>query len=157
MANLASTKAAAADLLRKPWDAEPAGVSDAARLQVGIDQWIGTKLMLRRQEFGITRATLASRMGTHESSIRRWESGVTSLLPHIIWQLCEILSVEPAFFFEGFGDPSRQAVASQISDVISPISLRALTELNTLGNGERNLVMQLISALSGRVKAADAP
>jgi hypothetical protein len=157
MAKPALPKAQAAGVLRKPWEAEPPAKSDATRLQIGIDQWVGTKLMLRRQECGITRLGLAVRMGTHESSIRRWEGGVTSLQSHIIWQLAKVLEVDPAFFFEGFSDTDQQTVASQISNVISPASLRALTELNALDAGNKGLVMQLISALSGRVKADGEP
>jgi|GEM_PF-3963973 len=93
-----------AGALRKPWEAESTAATEASNLVTEIDRWIGTKLLLRRKERGITRQTMATKMRTHVSSIRRWEDGVTSLSPAIIWQLTQILAVDPAFFFDGFGD-----------------------------------------------------
>lgn len=133
--------------LRKPWEVEAAATAANTKVAVEINQWVADRLQMLRIERGMTHPTLALRMNVAESTVYRWERGITSLTPDILWQLSLILGTEPAYFFEGFGDPDRQVVASKIATILNKGSLAAVIGLNMLDRNRKTLAKQMIQAL----------
>jgi CheY-like chemotaxis protein/DNA-binding XRE family transcriptional regulator len=76
---------------------------------VSIDEYVGQKLRDFRKRAGITLFDLAEKVGVSHQQIHKYELGQTKISTGMLYRLCQIFSVTPNCFFEGFNfenDPS---------------------------------------------------
>lgn len=65
-----------------------------------IDAQIGRRLRRRRCDLGMTPAQLACALQTSELGVLAYETGQSRISAATFFQLCKILRVRVAFFFE---------------------------------------------------------
>ncbi len=65
-----------------------------------VDQHVGKRLRLARCKIGLSQKELGDKVGVTFQTIQKYERGRTRVTASRLYQLSEILSVSPKFFFE---------------------------------------------------------
>ncbi|WP_051908398.1 helix-turn-helix domain-containing protein [Candidatus Odyssella acanthamoebae] len=73
---------------------------------VPIEVHMGLQLKKRREELNLTQRDLAKLMKVTPQLVSKYETGQGKILPNRLYDLCQILSVTPNFFFEGLNEIS---------------------------------------------------
>ena len=73
-------------------------INRAARM---INNQIGERIRDRRKHFGMSLSELAEKLDLSYQQLRNYEIGGTRVSAGRLWQIANILSVEPSYFFEG--------------------------------------------------------
>jgi len=68
-----------------------------------IDRHIGARLQKRRQQNGISAATLAEAVGSTQQQISRYENGENKLAAAQLYRLAQLLNTPVSWFFQGAG------------------------------------------------------
>ena len=66
-----------------------------------VDVHVGKKLRERRSVLGITQEKLGRELGLTFQQVQKYERGANRIGASRLFQLCRILDVGPAYFFEG--------------------------------------------------------
>jgi transcriptional regulator with XRE-family HTH domain len=75
--------------------------------QESVDVQVGRRLRQRRIELGLSQQKLSASAGVSYQQIQKYERGTNRVGASMLWQLSEVLNVEPAYFFEGLGRRNR--------------------------------------------------
>lgn len=70
-----------------------------------IDLHIGTQLRARRMVCGLSQTALADKCGVSFQQIQKYERGINRVSGSRMYQLCQLLDVEPNYFFQGLESP----------------------------------------------------
>lgn len=71
-----------------------------------IEFHVGQQLKNRRESLGLSRQGLASLLGVSSQQISKYETGKNQISPTRLYQLSQVLSVNPNYFFDGAGSVS---------------------------------------------------
>jgi transcriptional regulator with XRE-family HTH domain len=66
-----------------------------------IDRYVGMRLMQRREELGMGQQRLAEFLGISFQQVQKYERGANRVSASRLHTLARVLSVAPAYFFEG--------------------------------------------------------
>lgn len=72
----------------------------AQRKPNAVDAHVGERLRLRRKLLGLSQEELASRLGLALQQVQKYENGVNRVSASRLYQLCGVLEVPVAWFFE---------------------------------------------------------
>jgi len=84
--------------------------------QESVDVQVGRRLRQRRIELGMSQQKLSASAGVSYQQIQKYERGTNRVGASMLWQLSEVLNVEPAYFFEGLGRRGRARPASGLAE-----------------------------------------
>jgi CheY-like chemotaxis protein/plasmid maintenance system antidote protein VapI len=93
-----------------------------------LDTYIGKRLREKRQKLGYTLCDIAEKMSVSHQQIQKYEQAQSRISAITLYQLGEILGVEPGYFFQGFSAFQKKGERLQ-GDVIVP---NRTTSLNVL-------------------------
>jgi transcriptional regulator with XRE-family HTH domain len=65
-----------------------------------VDQHVGDRLRLRRRLLGLSQQELAARLGLALQQVQKYENGANRISASRLYQLCQVLEVPVAWFFE---------------------------------------------------------
>jgi transcriptional regulator with XRE-family HTH domain len=68
-----------------------------------IDIHVGTRLRMRRTMLGLSQTGLAAQMGLTFQQVQKYERGTNRVSSSRLFDLCRILDVKIAYFFDGMG------------------------------------------------------
>ena len=74
-----------------------------------IDVFVGHRLRERRLQQRLSQSAIAEELGVTFQAIQKYENGTIRIAASTLFRLCKILSVGPAYFFDGY-DRSRAEV-----------------------------------------------
>ena len=77
------------------------GSRDAERSDRDIDVHVGCRVRARRESLGISRSELAEQLDLSTEQLRRYESGVATIVASRLHALGDALDVAVSHFFEG--------------------------------------------------------
>ncbi len=69
-----------------------------------VDMHIGRQLRQRRLVLNLSQEKLAEKLGLTFQQIQKYEHGVNRLSGSRIWDMCQVLGVEPNYFFMGMNN-----------------------------------------------------
>jgi transcriptional regulator with XRE-family HTH domain len=84
--------------------------------QESVDVQVGRRLRQRRIELGMSQQKLSASAGVSYQQIQKYERGTNRVGASMLWQLSEVLNVEPAYFFEGLGRRGRARPAGGLAE-----------------------------------------
>ncbi len=116
-----------------------------------VDAHVGRKIREIRLLRGMTQANVAERLGLSFQQLQKYETGHNRVSASRMYEIATLLEVEPAYFFEGYGDTSgtrsghldeRTARAAKALSSITDEAVRAqiqtmIMELAERENNER--------------------
>lgn len=73
-----------------------------ARMGDPVDAYVGARVRCRRNVLGISQEILAEKLGLTFQQIQKYERGANRVAASRLYQLAQIFSVEPNYFFEGY-------------------------------------------------------
>lgn len=79
-----------------------------------VDVHVGKRIRHRRWMVGMTQQQLADKVGIKFQQIQKYETGMNRVSASRLWDIAEALDVTIAFFFEGLGENSQTAAASDM-------------------------------------------
>jgi CheY-like chemotaxis protein/DNA-binding XRE family transcriptional regulator len=87
--------------------------------QKDLDIYIGKRLREKRQKLSLTLTDLAEKLGVSHQQIQKYEQAQSRIAAITLYQLGEILGVEPSYFFQGFS-AFKKKTERLTGDVIVP-------------------------------------
>lgn len=66
-----------------------------------VDTHVGRQMRARRELRGLPQKELARQLGISFQQVQKYESGANRISASKMWQLCDVLDVEPGYFFDG--------------------------------------------------------
>jgi DNA-binding XRE family transcriptional regulator len=66
-----------------------------------MDAWVGSRLLQRRTELGLSRAKLAALLTVSQLQIQKYEKGVNRISAGRLYVVSVLLAVPVSWFFEG--------------------------------------------------------
>jgi transcriptional regulator with XRE-family HTH domain len=82
----------------------------------------------RREMQGLPQKDLARKLGISFQQVQKYESGANRISASKLWQLCDVLDVEPGYFFDGLDTSRRRATGEDYE--ADPRSARQVLDLN---------------------------
>ena len=82
----------------------------------------------RREMQGLPQKELARKLGISFQQVQKYESGANRISASKLWQLCDVLDVEPGYFFDGLDTSRRRATGEDYE--ADPRSARQVLDLN---------------------------
>jgi transcriptional regulator with XRE-family HTH domain len=79
-------------------------VASNGRLSRRVDDYVGTRIRLRRTLLGCTQEQLAAALAISYQQIQKYETGTNRVSAGRLFEIANILDTDVAFFFEGL-DP----------------------------------------------------
>lgn len=70
--------------------------------QKDLDSYIGRRLREKRQKLSLTLTDLAEKLGVSHQQIQKYEQAQSRIAAITLYQLGEILGVDPSYFFQGY-------------------------------------------------------
>ncbi len=80
-----------------------------------VDLHVGSRVRLRRRILGISQTKLGDALGLTFQQIQKYENGSNRISASRLFEISQILSVEPSFFFEGLPTHDPKSEASDAS------------------------------------------
>lgn len=77
-------------------------MTDLNEHQKDLDNYIGRRLREKRQKLRLTLTDLAEKLGVSHQQIQKYEQAQSRIAAITLYQLGEILGVEPSYFFQGY-------------------------------------------------------
>ena len=74
--------------------------SKTRRTAILVDAQVGSRLRARRMALGMSQANLADAIGLTFQQIQKYEKGKNRIGAGRLYQIAEVLKVDPEFFFE---------------------------------------------------------
>lgn len=115
-----------------------------------VDIYVGKRMRQRREMQGLPQKELARKLGISFQQVQKYESGANRISASKLWQLCDVLDVEPGYFFDGLESNRRRATGDEYE--VDPRSARQVLDLNQsfqkIDNPKvRRQVVQLVKSL----------
>jgi len=119
-----------------------------------VDIHVGRQMRARRELRGLPQKELARQLGISFQQVQKYESGANRISASKMWQLCDVLEVEPGYFFEGL--ETRRRGRSMESDLEAPQDGRSARQVLDLNQAFKQIedtrvrrqVVQLVKALT---------
>lgn len=112
-----------------------------------VDQHIGRRLRERRIEQGLSPEELGRLLGASRDDIERMEAGERRIAASQLYLLSQILDIEVATLFEGFGQDGARQSTLKLSHPAEALRLmRAFHAIS--GREDRRRVIDLAESLS---------
>lgn len=121
-----------------------------------VDIHVGQRLRLRRSMLGFSQEQLGNATGITFQQVQKYERGINRMGASRLYEFSKILSTPIAYFFEGYSDSPRSAVAEASAayeadghtskDTMSLV--RAYNEIKS--SKVRRQVLQLAKSLAGK-------
>lgn len=121
-----------------------------------VDIHVGQRLRLRRSMMGLSQEQLGSATGITFQQVQKYERGINRMGASRLYEFSKILSTPISYFFEGYADGTRSAVAESAAtyeaeghtskDTMSLV--RAYNEIKS--PKVRRQVLQLAKSLAGK-------
>ena len=80
----------------------------ANRLPNAIDLHVASRLLLRREEVGISLETLAEALGVTYQQVQKYEKGTNRISAGVLYQMAMALDVPVQYFFDGLSGQRRK-------------------------------------------------
>jgi transcriptional regulator with XRE-family HTH domain len=91
-----------------------------------IDRYVGMRLMQRREDIGMGQQRLADHIGISFQQIQKYERGANRISASRLHSLAKVLSVSPAYFFEGTESDAAGETARTAGDELAPSAMTLL-------------------------------
>ena len=75
-------------------------------MEDNFNKHLGNKLKLRRLALGLTQTKVAKAINVTFQQIQKYENGSNRISASRLYEISQILSVEPSFFFQGLPTPN---------------------------------------------------
>ena len=72
--------------------------------EADVDNYVGSRIRTRRVELGLSQTVVADQLGLTFQQVQKYERGYNRVSASRLYDLSKILSVDIAYFFEGFRD-----------------------------------------------------
>ena len=66
-----------------------------------MDEWVGKRIRSRRQHLGISAGNVGQQLDVQRQTVDKWENGVTRISVGQLYEIAQVLGVDPGWFFEG--------------------------------------------------------
>lgn len=86
---------------------------DADRTANPVDLHVGLRIRLRRRELGISQEKLAESIGLTFQQVQKYERASNRVSASKLWEMAKALDVSIAYFFDGLGQPGRNAATPE--------------------------------------------
>ncbi len=122
-----------------------------------VDVYVGQRLRLRRSMLGMSQEQLGNATGITFQQIQKYEHGINRMGASRLYEFSKILAAPITYFFEGYSDNSRSAVAESAAPAYEAESMtskdtmalvRAYSEIKS--QKVRRQVLQLAKSLAGK-------
>lgn len=111
-----------------------------------VDAHVGRKVREIRLLRGMTQANVAEKLGLSFQQLQKYETGHNRISASRMYEIAQLLSVEPSYFFEGFSD-TKQTMAAHLDERTA----RAAKALSTISDDAvRNQIQTMIMELASR-------
>ena len=73
----------------------------AAKVPNSTDTYVGSRVRMRRLMLGVSQGALADQLGLTFQQVQKYEKGTNRISASRLQEMCHILQVPVAFFFDG--------------------------------------------------------
>ncbi len=87
----------------------------SAEMQKLLDQYIGRRLREKRQKRGLTLSDMADKLAVSHQQIQKYEQAQSRISAYTLFQLSEILGVDPGYFYHGYESYYRRLEKAQLN------------------------------------------
>lgn len=122
-----------------------------------VDVYVGQRLRLRRSMLGMSQEQLGNATGITFQQIQKYERGINRMGASRLYEFSKIMATPITYFFEGYNDNSRSAVAESSApayEVESMASKDTMALVRAYGEIKsqkvRRQVLQLAKSLAGK-------
>jgi transcriptional regulator with XRE-family HTH domain len=124
------------------------------------DQYVGSRVRMRRLMLGMSQGTLADQLGLTFQQVQKYEKGVNRISANRLQQMCHILQVPVQFFFDGapeiaghVGKGAEAPLPAYIADFLATSDGLALVKaFMQIGDTElRRSIVRLVEEIVGDV------
>lgn len=122
-----------------------------------VDVYVGQRLRMRRSMLGMSQEQLGTATGITFQQIQKYERGINRMGASRLYEFSKILSTPISYFFEGFSDASRSAVAESAAPayeseaMTSKDTMALIRAFNEIKSPKvRRQVLQLAKSLAGK-------
>ena len=122
-----------------------------------VDIYVGQRLRLRRSMLGMSQEQLGSATGITFQQVQKYERGINRMGASRLYDFSKILSTPISYFFEGFSESNKSAVAESATPTYEAEAMtgkdtmalvRAFSEIKS--PKVRRQVLQLAKSLAGK-------
>ena len=122
-----------------------------------VDIYVGQRLRLRRSMLGMSQEQLGNATGITFQQVQKYERGINRMGASRLYDFSKILSTPISYFFEGFSDSNKMAVAESGAPAYEVEAMtgkdtmalvRAFSEIKS--PKVRRQVLQLARSLAGK-------
>ncbi len=98
-----------------------------------VDIHVGKRLRLRRTLLGMSQESIGKEIGVTFQQIQKYERGMNRIGASRLFDFSRVMNVPIAYFFEGYGDESKQSAANGgMAEQAQPFEYEALSDRETL-------------------------
>ena len=109
-----------------------------------VDEYVGSKLKLKRSSIGITQNELGDMVGVTFQQIQKYEKGANRIGAGKLYEFAKILNVPINYFFDGFDDSKLDKT------VLEPKQQITTFKSFNLPDREINLLLKFYSRISDK-------
>lgn len=125
-----------------------------------IDQYVAARVVIGRQEAGLSKTGAALKMGVSRTTYLRWESGHSRISVSNLYAIAHLVAKPVSWFFDGLpGLLEHASVDESVNDMVTGESLQMLRYFTLLDQRQKNAVLALIQGcvegIIGRVGLGD--
>ena len=122
-----------------------------------VDVYVGQRLRLRRSMLGMSQEQLGNSTGITFQQVQKYERGINRMGASRLYDFSKILSTPISYFFEGYNDSNKSAVAESGAHAYEVEAMtgkdtmalvRAFSEIKS--PKVRRQVLQLARSLAGK-------
>lgn len=133
----------------------PVGVDIAGEPSI-IDTYVGSRVIIARQEAGLTRSGAAAKLGVSRTTYHRWEVGFSGLGVGNLWAISKMVGKPVSWFFEGLdGLLENVAADEEIEGLVTSESMQVLRYFALLDpkqqQAAKTLMLGCVEGISARV------
>ena len=122
-----------------------------------VDIYVGQRLRLRRSMLGMSQEQLGSATGITFQQVQKYERGINRMGASRLYDFSKILSTPISYFFEGFTDSNKTAVAEagapayEVEAMTGKDTMALVRAFSEIKNPKvRRQVLQLARSLAGK-------
>ncbi|QCG94426.1 helix-turn-helix transcriptional regulator [Azospirillum sp. TSA2s] len=97
-----------------------AQAKDEVVATAAVDQYVGSRIRLRRTLLGMTQTALGQAVGLTFQQIQKYEKGANRVSASRLWQFGATLDVPVSFFFDGLADQDYMPDVTLEADLCAP-------------------------------------
>lgn len=133
----------------------PVGVTVADEPSI-IDAFVGSRVVIARQEAGLTKAGAAAKLGVSRTTYHRWEVGFSGLTVGNLYAVAQLVSKPVSWFFEGLDGLLEHAAGDEeIDGLVTSESMQVLRYFALLDPDQqramKTLMLGCVEGISSRV------